>query len=235
MSIVFSATRLVALIPLAVALPAVLAAGADPLPGAATPAAEPIAARALTAQQASFQVPYNGSFTFTRLRYGAVGSSGGRGFRGRGQSSAWNHDYPAADRNLQVILDEFTLLRTNIKGSNVLDLEDPRIFQHPVLYMSEPGYWTATDEGIRKLRGFLLKGGFLMFDDFEMNQWDHMAHQVRRALPEYDWIELGESHPIFRSFYLFQDIYVPHPLVNVRPNYRVIFQDNDPTNRIMVL
>jgi hypothetical protein len=37
-----------------------------------------------------YQVPYNGRFTFTRLRYG----SGGRGLVGfrRGWSNAWNHD-----------------------------------------------------------------------------------------------------------------------------------------------
>src|SRR5690606_23677861 len=104
----------------------------------------------VSTQEGLYQVPYNGNFTFTRLRYG--GRRGGFGFGG----SAWNHDYPAADRNMQFILQDFTFLRANTKGSNVLDLEDPRIFQHPILYMSEPGYWTATDEGLANLREYLL-------------------------------------------------------------------------------
>ena len=41
-----------------------------------------------------YQIPYNGKFTFTRIRYG------GPGFRGFGRSS-WSHDYPDADRNIQ--------------------------------------------------------------------------------------------------------------------------------------
>ena len=156
--------------------------------------------------QSLYQVPYNGYFTFTRVRYG-----GGGGFRGFGGSSAWNHDYPYGIRNLQFIVDEFTHLRTNTEGTNVLDLEDPRIFQYPILYMSEPGYWSVSDEGALNLREFLLKGGFLIFDDFELQQWDNMAAQMRRAVPDYVWFELDPSHPIFRSYWVVEDIYVPHP------------------------
>ena len=64
-----------------------------------------------------YQVPYNGDFTFTRIRYG------GPGFRGFGRSS-WSHDYPDADRNMQTILDEYTALNPNTSGSNVVLLED---------------------------------------------------------------------------------------------------------------
>src|SRR5690606_5535057 len=78
-------------------------------------------------------------------------------------------------------------------------------------------------------------GGFLMFDDFEMGQWNNMAAQVGRALPEYSWVEIDDTHPIFRSFFRVGDIYVPHPLVAVTPVYQAIFEDNDPTKRIMVL
>ena len=189
---------------------------------------------AASPQQDLYQVPYNGRFTFTRIRYGSGGSGIGRGSRW-GWSSAWNHDYPQADRNMQFILSEFTGTRTNTEGSNVLDLEDPRIFQHPILYMSEPGFWTVTEEGARNLRSFLLKGGFLIFDDFELEQWNNMAAQVQRALPEYRWIDIDAAHPIFQSFFRVEDIYVPHPLVRVTPNYRVIFEENDVTKRIMVL
>ena len=190
---------------------------------------EPVASDALAPfRQELYQVPYNGYFTFTRVRYG------GR-FRGYGGGSAWSHDYPYADRNLQFILDEFTHLRTNTQGTNVLDLEDPRIFQYPILYMSEPGYWSVSDEGAQNLREYLLKGGFLIFDDFELQQWDNMAAQMRRALPENVWFELDPSHPIFRTYWVVDDIYVPHPLVRVIPNYQAMYEDNDPTKRMIVL
>ncbi len=198
-----------------------------PLRGMVAPEASSAAPR----QDPLYQVPYNGKFTFTRLRYGPAG---GRGF-GRGWSSAWNHDYPNADRNMQFILDRYTGVGPNTEGSNVLDLEDPRIFEHPILYMSEPGFWRATEAGTRNLRSYLLKGGFLIFDDFELEQWDNMAVQIGRALPGHRWIEIDESHPIFRSYFQVDDIYVPHPLVRVTPSYQAIFDENDPTRRIMVL
>ena len=175
-----------------------------------------------------YQVPYNGHFTFTRIRYA------GPGFRRYGGAS-WSHDYPDADRNMQMILDEYTSLSTNTGGSNVVLLEDPRMFKHPLIYISEPGYWSISEEGARNLRDYLLKGGFLIFDDFEANQWYNMDAQLVRALPERQWVELDDTHPIFGTFFYVEDIYVPHPSVAVEPRYMAIFEDNDPRKRVMVL
>lgn len=201
--------------------------GAAAAPRAPTPRVLP----APSAQEGLYQVPYNGAFTFTRVRYR---SGRMRGFGGR-RGSAWSHDYPDADRNLQTILDEFTSVAPNTRGSNVVDLENPEIFKHPILYVSEPGFWTIGEEGARNLRDFLLKGGFLIFDDFEANQWYNMAAQVARALPEGQWVEVDGAHPLFQGFFVVDDIYVPHPLVDVTPRYMVIFEDNDPDQRVMVL
>ena len=175
-------------------------------------------------------VPYDGRFTFTRVRYGS-----NRGFRRGWGGSAWSHDYPAADLNMQALLNEFTAMRATTEGSNVFDLEDREIFRYPVLYVSEPGFWSISPEGAANLREYLLKGGFLMFDDFEADQWYNMAARVAEALPEGLWVEIDASHPIFNTFFKVDDIYVPHPLVDVTPVYRVIYEDNDPGKRIMVL
>lgn len=193
---------------------------------------EPVARSGVGQEDPLYQVPYNGRFTFTRIRYGGRGISV-RGWR-RGGSS-WSHDYPDADRNMQTILDEVTAMVPNTEGSNVVRLEDPRVFQHPLIYISEPGFWTISDEGARNLREYLLKGGFLMLDDFEADQWYNMDEQLVRALPEREWIEIDETHPIFGTFFYVEDIYVPHPTVPVEPRYMVIFEDNDPRKRIMVL
>ncbi len=40
----------------------------------------------------------------------------------------------------------------HLPTTEVLDLEDPAIFQHPILYMSEPGFWRVTPEGAQNLR-----------------------------------------------------------------------------------
>jgi hypothetical protein len=189
---------------------------------------------ALAPQFRSETIPYNSRFTFTRIRYDTPYGSRRGGRRGFG-GSAWNHDYPMADLNMQIMLNEFTAVSANTEGSNVFELEDRDIFQNPILYISEPGTWGLTDEGAVNLREHLLKGGFLIFDDFEEDQWYNMADQLAKAIPEGQWVEIGPEHAIFDTFFYVENIYVPHPLVRVTPSYRVIFEDNDPEKRIMVL
>jgi hypothetical protein len=172
------------------------------------------------------RAPYNGQFTFTRLSYG-----GGLGF-GRGRSN-WNHDYPQADMNLPMIVDSLTALRPNLNVSNILDLEDPEIFRNPILYMWEPGYWQVTDAGARHLREYMLKGGFVVFDDFEANQWYNFETQFLRAMPEAEFIRLDTSHRIFHSFFDMDDMNLPHPSVPVEPAFFGVFEDNDPGKRMM--
>jgi hypothetical protein len=176
-------------------------------------------------------VPYDGDFTFTRIRYGSRGG-GFRGFRGR---DSWAHDYPAADLNMGSILEDLTAVRPNTGDSNVFDLEDPAIFENPLLYMSEPGFWRITEEGATNLRAHLLKGGFIIFDDFEADQWYNFRDQLALALPDHELIEIDDTHPVFGSFFTVDDIYVPHPLVRVTPRYFGVFEDNDPGKRMMVL
>jgi hypothetical protein len=169
---------------------------------------------------------YDGRFTFTRIRYGGWGRGGG----------SWAHDYPRADEHLPRIVAELTTMQPRVGSSNVFDLEDDGIFHNPVIYVSEPGFWAITDAGAANLRGHLLKGGFLIFDDFEgESQWDNMARQMARVLPEYRWTEIDVTHPIFHAFFEMKRIDFPHPLVNVIPTYFAMFDDNDPSQRIMVL
>jgi hypothetical protein len=174
------------------------------------------------------RVPYNGQFTFTRVRYNGGGGDGwGRG------SSAWNHDYPQADLHLPLIADAVTSIHPNLNVSNVLDLEDPEIFRNPIIYMWEPGGWQITEAGARNLREYLLKGGFIVFDDFENDQWYNFEAQFRRAMPEARFIQLDPSHPIFHSFFEIDRLNLPHPMMNVQPVFHGVFEENDPTRRMM--
>jgi hypothetical protein len=174
------------------------------------------------------EVPYNGGFTFTRIRYG-----GAFGFR-RG-SAAWAHDYPQADRHLPKILEYVSTIPVNLDRSNVYDLDDPEILRHPIIYISEPGFWGMSEAEALGLREFLLKGGFVILDDFEREQWYNMEAQLKRAMPALELVEIGPEHPIFSSFFTLKDIYVPHPLVAVTPSYWALFEDNDPAKRMLAL
>ena len=176
----------------------------------------------------SEMVPYDGNFTFTRIRYG----SGLRGFGG----ASWAHDYPAADRNVSAIIDYITNMRVGLQGTNVVELDDPRLFENPIIYVSEPGFWTIRPSEALNLRHYLLKGGFVIFDDFDGDaQWSNMAAQMARALPEYQWFDLAPDHPIFHSFFDVSGLDVPHPGIQVRPVYRAMFERNDRSRRMIAL
>jgi hypothetical protein len=172
-------------------------------------------------------VEYDSHFAFTRIRYG-----GGRGF---GFGGAWAHDYPTADRNLGFILDYITNMRVRMDGTNVLDLDDPRIFENPILYVSEPGYWRIEESEAKNLRQHLLKGGFIIFDDFEGNHWVNLVAQMRQAVPELQWVEIDVTHPIFQTFFELKMLDVPHPSEGVVPRYMALFEDNDPGGRVVAL
>ncbi len=174
---------------------------------------------------------YRGRFVFTRIRYGP--SDLERGSRWGG--ARWSHDYPRADRHLSRLLSELTTIAVELGGTNVLELNDPDLFRHPVAYISEPGFWTMSDSEALLLRQYVLKGGFLIFDDFENEQWDNLEAQLRRVLPEHRPIPIDVDHPIFHSFFDMETIDFPHPLVNVMPTYYGLFEDNDPSGRMLAI
>lgn len=173
---------------------------------------------------------YDGRFTFVRVRWDDGG--GGRRF---GMSSAWNHDYPRAEQNLTMLLDELTLIDTRTDGSLILTLDDPAIFRYPVLYMWEPGFWTMNDGQAASLRDYLRKGGFIIFDDFEGDQWNNLEDQMRRVLPAGRWVKLDRTHAIFDSFFRMKTIDFPHPMYGYHPSYYGLFEDNDPSRRLLAI
>jgi hypothetical protein len=200
----------------------------------------PAAARgALWRPAAAQYVPPNplpsDRFVFTRIRYGGGGYGGYGRFR-RGGSS-WSHDYPRGDYNLSRLLHELTTMNVELEGTNVFEIGDPEMFRHPMIYISEPGFWTMSDEQAGILREYVLKGGFLIFDDFEGYQIENMWHQLKKALPEAELVRIEGVHQIFQTFFPMDDeeIYIPHPLVNVIPVYYGVFEDNDPTKRMYAI
>jgi hypothetical protein len=181
------------------------------------------------------QALYDGRFTFVRLRWGGGSGFGGGFGRFRGFSSAWDHDFPRAEQNLMQLLKELTLIPANTEGSLILSLTDPDLFKFPIVMMWEPGFWSLTDQEAIRFREYLLKGGFAIFDDFEEGQWNNLEAQMRRVLPEAQWVKLDKSHRIFDTFFRMNTIDFPHPSYGILPNYYGIHEDNDPSKRLMVI
>jgi hypothetical protein len=176
--------------------------------------------------------PYDGKFTFVRLRYGPdVGYVS--------QRIPWSHDYPAGERHLMKILNELTYLGAHVDESNILALDDPELFKYPVAYMAEPGFWTLTESEAASFRAYLQKGGFVIFDDFAENRggWGYFAALMGQVMPGGRWVELEGTHPIFHSFF---EIPAPHDFLppydqGYRPVFYGMFEENDPNKRLLAI
>ncbi|MBX3744981.1 MAG: DUF4159 domain-containing protein [Verrucomicrobiae bacterium] len=132
-------------------------------------------------------------FTFARLQ-----------FRSRGRGG-WRVDYPGADLNLSYRLEQLTSMRTDPHGT-VVAIEDPRLFDYPFVYMSDPRSITLSREEAEILRRYLLNGGFLMVDDFWGDgMWNHIVGEFRKIFPDRDPVSLPLDHPIFN---------IPYPIRN---------------------
>jgi hypothetical protein len=177
---------------------------------------------------------YNGRFTFVRIRYEP--SRWGPGNYIWGLDLKWNHDYPRAETHFMKILKETTTLDPNLAGGNILALDDPELFKYPVAYLCEPGFWTLDDAEAASLRTYLLKGGFLIVDDFAGPQWDNFEAQMRRVMPGSRMVELEPTHPVFDSFFRVDPRGFHHPYFRGAPSqFLGIFEDDDPGKRLMVV
>lgn len=179
---------------------------------------------------------YDGRLTFARLRW--TDGSYGAPVAGRGVNF-WLHEFPRAEQNLVAVVDDFTHINVKTDGSLVLTLDDPELFKHPIVTMWEPGFWLMTDGQAARLRAYLLKGGFVIFNDFEGNQWDNFEAQMKRVLPAARWVPLDHAHPIFHAFFSVDGLDTPNPmphhLYGRRPEYFGLFEDNDSTERLMAI
>ena len=180
---------------------------------------------------AANNVPYDGRFTFARIRFESA--EGGGGFFRR--DLKWDHDYPRAERNFMRILNEISALRPYMDGGNIFTLDDPELTKYPIAYLCEPGFWTLNDKEAEGLRNYLLKGGFLIVDDFVDNQWYNFEEQMRRVLPQARLVKLDVSHPIFDSFFHIETLEFAHPNWGQPAEFWGIFEDNDPAKRLMVV
>ncbi len=180
-----------------------------------------------------FNFDYDGRFTFLRLRFEPLVTWGG-GFGRRGDLQ-WDHDYPRAEQNLMKILSELTAIQPHMGGGNIMAMDDPDLFKYPIAYISEPGFWTLTAAETESLRNYLRKGGFLIFDDFADQQWYNFEEKMRQVLPDGQLVELDPSYPIFHSFFDIESLDHYHPYWDYPARYYGIFEDNDPSKRLMVI
>jgi hypothetical protein len=184
-------------------------------------------------------IPYDGRFTFARVRY--TPSRGGYWAGGR---PSWVHGYPLAERNLLRIMREVSLLDAHADEVNVVTLDDAQLFRYPIAYIIEVGWWNPTEQEADGLRAYLRKGGFLIVDDFKVKNWrglpgggwEPFEASMKRVLPDARFIDLDASHPLFNSFFRIKTLDdFPQAYTSGQAVFRGVFEDNDPSKRLMVV
>jgi Domain of unknown function (DUF4159) len=137
-------------------------------------------------------------WTFARLRYPS-----GRYAGYSSEKGSWPTDFPKADRHLLEGVRRLTRIHTR-STEQVIDLvNDPNeIFNWPWVYAVEVGHWDLTDPICKILREYLLRGGFLMVDDFHgAFEWDVFTQSMNRIFPDRTIVELPDADPIFHTVY----------------------------------
>lgn len=170
-------------------------------------------------------VPYDGRYTFVRLRYQNYGAAG------------WAFDYPAMERNFMTILNDLSTVKPHVGRSNVHDMDDPELAKYAIAYLSEPGYWLPSESEAKGLRNWINKGGFLIVDDFFFNQWAQFERAMKLVLPNARIVRLDVSHPIFNSFFHIKTLDgMVHPSNrSAKAEYLGIYENNDPTRRLVAI
>ena len=187
-------------------------------------------------------VRYDGRFTFVRVNYQTA--PGGYWYRGW---PSWAHGYPLAEQNLMRIMNEITYLGAHSDDIDTMALDDPNLGRYPVAYIIEVGWWTMTDREAAGLRAFMLKGGFVIVDDFKIagygggfgnggGGWATFEDNMKRVLPGVRFHEMNASHPIYHSFFEIPSLdIVPQAYNAGKPIFRGVYEDNDPSKRLMMI
>ncbi len=191
--------------------------------------------------------PDGSEFSFARLIYGEGGQRGfGRGFGGRGRcgGGSWTTDCPEAEHFFMEGISRLTRVdgtKVNIyngEGAAWINLQDGTIFDFPWLYAVEVGNWSLVREEAAILREYLLRGGFLMVDDFHgSNQWNGFVVTMKQVFPDRAILDIPESDEVMHVLYdLDQSIQI-HGISRVgsgvtyeqdgyKPTWRGIYDDD---------
>ena len=154
-------------------------------------------------------------FILIRGKYANYKSDASLGYRRGPRNRAWwQTDFDGADRNLLRGLRRYTTVDTSSKSFKALSLTDPELFEHPFLYINMKRVPLYSGNGpnfsveeAAALREYMLRGGFVMLDDFWGPQhWQDFLVELNKIFPERKPRKLELSHSIFNCFFDIDEI-----------------------------
>jgi hypothetical protein len=137
-------------------------------------------------------------WVFGRLMYPSIGWGGAW----QNGGTSWTIDYPRGDRHIAALVRRLSVIdaRSVEQPVNLDDGDD--VFNWPWLYAVEVGQWDLTDAQAAQLREYLLRGGFLMVDDFHgSREWTIFVESMRRVFPDRPIVDVPDDDPIFHTFW----------------------------------
>jgi len=148
-------------------------------------------------------------FYWSRLAYSSRLSyaSNPQNFGGSGRRwfNSWSRDYPKADRQFLIAMHRLTRIDGR-PTEQVVTLDSDEIFNYPWIYAVQVQNWAFTDNQANRLREYLLKGGFLMVDDFHGTEdWENFMRGMRQVLPDRPVEDLQSGDEIFHTLYDIDD------------------------------
>lgn len=147
---------------------------------------------ALCALLFAFETATASEFTFARLRYGGDLAD---------YWPRWQADWPEAEEHFSEGLERLTVIDVS-EDDEVLTMSDDALFDHPWLYVVEVGSMRLSDGDTARLREYLLRGGFLMIDDFHgAAEWQPLAQQMARTFPDRPIVDLDAHAEPFHVLY----------------------------------
>ncbi len=145
------------------------------------------------------KVPPEAEFQLCRMIYRTFGGGGSHGYF----QPWWAIDYPLAEEHFLPALRRLTNISV-ADDSRHLDITEDRIFEYPFLFMQQPGRgnWDPSPLEAARLREYLLRGGFLLVDDFHGEyEWSIFEQAMKRVFPDRPIAEIPESDSAMHVFF----------------------------------
>jgi len=116
----------------------------------------------------------------------------------------WLVDWPAADNHFTAGIQRLT--RIDVGDPRHLRLTDPKLFDYPWIYATQTAWWDLSNAETAQLREYLLRGGFLVVDDFWGPQdWELFRATMDRVFPGQPIPDIAQSDSVMHVLYDIED------------------------------
>ncbi|MBX2882256.1 MAG: DUF4159 domain-containing protein [Granulosicoccus sp.] len=117
----------------------------------------------------------------------------------------WQADCSESEPHFIAAMNRLTRVDTNDQSQSI-SLLDERLYDYPMLYVVEAGFASFSQAEADSLREYLLRGGFLLVDDFHGSyQWQEFESWMNQVFPDREIVDIPPTHEIFNIHFSIDD------------------------------